>query len=51
MYAKGDVLVVDANENCLKWHAEYSGALTLLWDASYDREVDMFGTGIVRVKS
>lgn len=50
-YVRGDVLIDDADENCFKWHAEYPDALTLLWDAPYNREVDLHGTGIVRVKS
>lgn len=50
-YVRGDVLIDDADENCFKWHAEYPQALTLLWDAPYNREVNLHGTGIVRVRS
>jgi len=50
-YVKGDVLIDDADENCFKWHKEFPEALTLLWDAPYNRQVDLAGTGIVRVKS
>lgn len=50
-FVKGDVLIDDADDNCLKWHAEYPDALTLLWDAPYNRQVDLTGTGIVRVRN
>lgn len=49
-YVRGDVLIDDADENCLKWHEEYPTALTLLWDAPYNRNVSLHGTGIKRVK-
>lgn len=49
-FVKGDVLIDDADENCFKWRAEHPNALTLLWDAPYNRSVDLAGTKIVRIK-
>lgn len=48
-FVKGDVLIDDADDNCVKWHKEYPDALSLLWDAPYNRDVDLTGTGVVRV--
>lgn len=50
-YVRGDVLIDDADENCVRWHEEYPEALTLLWDAPYNRTVDVSKTGIKRVAS
>lgn len=50
-YVQGDVLIDDSEDNCFKWHAAHPSALTLLWDAPYNREVSLEGTGIVRVRS
>lgn len=50
-YVTGDVFIDDADDNCVKWHAEYPDALTILWDAPYNRNVDLSATGIRRVKT
>jgi 5'(3')-deoxyribonucleotidase len=49
-YIAGDVFIDDADTNCKSWKTEYPDKLVLLWDAPYNRDVDLTGTNIVRVK-
>jgi len=50
-YVDGDVLIDDSDDNCHKWLAEYPNKLALLWEAPYNRNVDVSRSDIVRVKN
>lgn len=49
-YVEGDVLIDDSDDHCRNWLEEYPEKLALLWDAPYNRKVDLAGTKIIRVK-
>ncbi len=49
-YVDGDVLIDDSDDNCNKWLDEYPNKLALLWTAPYNRQVDVSGSSIVRVR-
>ncbi len=49
-YVEGDVLIDDSDDHCSNWLVEYPDKLALLWDAPYNRNVDLAGTSIIRVK-
>lgn len=40
-YVAGNILIDDADENCIKWADEYPNSVSLLWDAPYNRSVDL----------
>lgn len=48
-YVDGDVLIDDSDENCRLWSTR-RGKTALLWDAPYNRDVDLLNTNVVRVK-
>ena len=50
-YVWGDVFIDDADDNCISWAKRWPDSLSLLWDAPYNRSVDLTGTGVVRVHS
>lgn len=49
-YVDGDILIDDSDDNCHKWLSEYPNKLALLWEAPYNRKVDVSTSKIVRVK-
>ena len=50
-YVSGDVFIDDSDDNCSKWHAEHPRATTILWDAPYNVNAPIAGTGIRRAKN
>lgn len=50
-YVCGDVFIDDSDEHCVKWKQHWPDGLALLWDAPYNRNVDLTASGVVRTTS